>query len=129
MLQEKLPKISWLRNIILWVLCAFSVLLLIWFITQVYFLRQVGAFRSRHIPGRKIERSLRPEQIQTWMTFGYVNRVFALPSEYLRQHLNILDSHYPNVQIGHYAKAIKLNTHTFLDSVRNQVKEYEWGKK
>ena len=31
-------------------------------------------------------------RIQNWMTFDYINKVFKLPSDYLKNNLNISDS-------------------------------------
>ena len=47
------------------------------------------------------------EQIQSWMTFRYVNLVFHLPPEYLKSNLAITDSRYPNISIGALAKEQK----------------------
>ena len=34
--------------------------------------------------------------IRPWMTFDYINRIFGLPKDYLKDQLQISDPHYPN---------------------------------
>lgn len=41
-----------------------------------------------------------PEEIQSWMTFRYINLVFHLPADYLKTSLGITDPHYPNLSIN-----------------------------
>ena len=51
--------------------------------------------------------------IRSWMTFDYVNKLFALPSEYLQAQLQINNTHYPRLTIGSY-----------LSEVENAVRNY-----
>lgn len=63
-----------------------------------------------------------PMKIEPWMTFKYVNVVFELPDEVLKNALNIGDASYPNLPIGKYAKRNGANRDEFLKSVREAVK-------
>jgi len=38
--------------------------------------------------------------IRPWMTFDYINRIFDLPKDYLKDQLQISDPHYPNTTLG-----------------------------
>jgi hypothetical protein len=62
--------------------------------------------------------------IRTWMTFDYVNKLFALPPEYLQAQLQITDPHYPRLTIASYAKNTSLNQTTLLGEVEAAVRNY-----
>jgi hypothetical protein len=68
--------------------------------------------------------ALAPEDVQTWMTFDYVNRVFGLPKEYLQQNLAIEEKGYPSIQIGRYAKQQHLDKEQLLSSIRNLISKW-----
>ncbi|MEI6843045.1 MAG: hypothetical protein WCK48_00840 [bacterium] len=62
--------------------------------------------------------------IQQWMTFDYVNRVFNLPPEYLKNSLTIIDPKYPKVVISKYAKNQKFDVGIFMTTLQNAVGDY-----
>jgi len=62
--------------------------------------------------------------IDTWMTFRYINLIFKLPPNYLKDNLNISDKHFPNISLRGYIKNNKLDATTFLDNVKNTVEKY-----
>lgn len=62
--------------------------------------------------------------IWEWMTFGYINKSFNLPSDYLKTKLNISDSTYPNVTISKIAKEQNLATSAYIENVKNAVGAY-----
>ncbi len=62
--------------------------------------------------------------IDTWMTFRYINLIFKLPPDYLKNSLNILDKHYPNISLRGYIKNNKLDGTTFLNNVKSVVGNY-----
>jgi hypothetical protein len=64
------------------------------------------------------------DTIRSWMTFNYVNKLFALPPNYLEMQLQINDAHYPQLTIAGYASAAHLDATTFLASVENAVRDY-----
>lgn len=71
--------------------------------------RREGTFERRppisDLFGKPGERTAPdPERIEAWMTFKYVNVVFGLPDDVLRDALKIEDPKYPNVPIGKYSK-------------------------
>lgn len=63
-----------------------------------------------------------PMNIEPWMTFKYVNVVFELPDDVLKNVLKIEDASYPNLPIGKYVKKTGANRDEFLNSVRETVK-------
>ncbi len=63
--------------------------------------------------------------IHAWMTFDYVNYLFALPPSYLRTRLGIGDVRYPRLGIGDYAEKKGMNVDTFLSKVQAAVRGYE----
>ena len=61
---------------------------------------------------------------QTWMTFDYINRAFALPEQYLQASLNISDSRYPRLTITEYAQDAKASPIATLMSVQEAIGSY-----
>jgi len=59
--------------------------------------------------------------IRPWMTFDYINQLFALPSDYLKITLNIQDSRYPNLSLSEYRESIATSSDAFLDTVRTAI--------
>jgi len=62
--------------------------------------------------------------IQPWMTFSYINQIFALPSTYLSGALNITDSRYPRITVSKYVKSNHLDQNVFVQSLKNEVGQY-----
>ena len=62
--------------------------------------------------------------IRSWMTFDYVNKLFALPPAYLQARLQITDSHYPRLTISGYAKSKNFDAAIFLSQVENAIQNY-----
>jgi UDP-glucose 6-dehydrogenase len=63
--------------------------------------------------------------IQPWMTFEYINKVFKLPPEYLRGKMSIQDASYPRMTLMGYAKRHQLNAAQFVNSVKDAVIKYK----
>lgn len=62
--------------------------------------------------------------IDSWMTFDYINTIFKLPKDYLKNSLNISDPHYPRILISRYAKTNKLDIKTFISKIKDSVNSY-----
>ncbi len=97
-----------------------------WFLTDLH--QTYRIVRLHETIGSRAQH-LTPSDIQPWMTFEYVNRVFKLPPEYLKARLSIKDRHYPRLQINHYANTNRLDVHQAIQSVRTAVEEYQSIKK
>lgn len=87
-----------------------------------YIYRPVRRFFSNHI-----HRPINVNDIntvQSWMTFDYVNKVFKLPSDYLKNILGVSDSSYPYETIGHYARSKKEKFSVVLTQVQEALHNY-----
>ena len=62
--------------------------------------------------------------VATWMTFDYVNHLFALPPQYLQTNLAITDSRYPRFTIREYSEDQHLDQSTALTQVQNAIRAY-----
>lgn len=62
--------------------------------------------------------------IDTWMTFEYINTVFKLPTDYLKNTLGITDRQYPKIHIGKYARQEDASADIILENVRAAVSAY-----
>lgn len=63
-------------------------------------------------------------QLESWMTFNYVNFVYDLPPDYLRTTLHITDPRYPNVEIRHYAKRYGIDQNTLMHNIDSAINLY-----
>lgn len=104
------------------VLC--TVLALVWFLSYAR-----DSYRSGQLEPRfKREGSSYVEKntpsavdIETWMTFDYVNVVYKIPSTYLSNTLGISDSRYPNLRIDAYAKARGIDPNALAGQIRQAI--------
>jgi hypothetical protein len=64
------------------------------------------------------------EDIETWMTFAYINFTFGIPDSVLRDALKIDAPKYPQLSLRSYIKTKKLNSQIFLSSVKETVQSY-----
>ena len=62
-----------------------------------------------------------PSAIQSWMTFDYIDHVFALPSGQLQTQLAIADARYPRLSIAAWAHASGQSDAAALGRVRAAV--------
>jgi hypothetical protein len=77
--------------------------------------------RTRQFPASQ----LTPQTITVWMPFSYLNKVFNLPSDYLKNKLSISDPKYPNITIRKYSQTYQLNSVLFLEQVKKIIEEYQ----
>jgi hypothetical protein len=62
--------------------------------------------------------------IQGWMTFDYVNHLFALPANYLQTSIIIMDRRYPQLSIAEYAEDTHTRQTIVLEQVQTAVRNY-----
>jgi hypothetical protein len=62
--------------------------------------------------------------IRSWMTFDYINKLFNIPSDYLKTHFSIMDGRYPNLSISEYAGDGHLNKNAVTGEVINAIRDY-----
>jgi len=118
----KSHKETW--QIVFAIIVAVTLGLLLWFIGDVRNLYRSGNLRPTR--GFRSHAHIQPEpaNIESWMTFAYINYIFGLPANYLSSSLHIQDSRYPNLEISQYAKTADLDSTVFLSDVRNSVAHY-----
>lgn len=59
--------------------------------------------------------------VRSWMTFAYVNKVFAIPSSTMKTDLMIIDPHYPNISISTWAKEANINSASATVEVQQTI--------
>lgn len=62
--------------------------------------------------------------IQLWMTFDYINVVFNLPQNYLKDILGLSDSQYPNIRLDTYASRTNIDSQVLLKTVKQYIVVY-----
>lgn len=62
--------------------------------------------------------------IQTWMTFDYINHLFSLPTDYLKNSLSITDARYPKLTIARYSSLKNSSPITSLVEIQDSIKTY-----
>jgi hypothetical protein len=62
--------------------------------------------------------------IQPWMTFDYVNHLFALPPSYLQTSLDIRDARYPRLTVAEEAEDVHAAVPSVLLQTQNYVRAY-----
>jgi hypothetical protein len=105
------------------ILSATLVLLFGFFVLQYQVLRHEQITRH-HGPLPVADASV----IRTWMTFDYINKLFALTPEYLQTSLKITDSHYPRITIANYAANQHESVGVLLSQVQQAVLWYNSSK-
>lgn len=125
--DKKPSRLNW-ENILIAVLVIACATALWWLVAGIHSSYRQGSLRSRYHRRALITTPASPQQIQAWMTFDYINHIFNLTPDYLKQALNITDKKYPNVSLQSYAKQNNLNGQIFLQSIKQAVSNYG-GKK
>jgi hypothetical protein len=64
-------------------------------------------------------------QIKLWMTFEYINRIFLLPKDYLRNSLSIEDPRYPHISIGSFAQKTHQDPSLLLRKTEQAIIEFK----
>ncbi|HVO28467.1 MAG TPA: hypothetical protein VMT81_00580 [Candidatus Paceibacterota bacterium] len=124
---------SRMERVIRYVLGALAVVLIVLFI--FLFLQYRALWRQQAINTRELRLSQFLEKhgplapgdasaVRVWMTFDYINKLFALPPEYLQDQLQIADTHYPRITVAGYAASLQVLPAVFLDEVENAVRSY-----
>ncbi|MEI7688870.1 MAG: hypothetical protein WCI91_01655 [Candidatus Nomurabacteria bacterium] len=70
----------------------------------------------------------RLSDIRIWMTFDYLNVIFRLNPDYLKNVFNITDPQYPNIRIDKYIKKNKINTIQFQMKLEEAITNYSLNK-
>jgi hypothetical protein len=62
--------------------------------------------------------------IGPWMTFDYLNVVFKLEPNYLKNALGISDNRYPNININMYARHYNIPLQNLLQNIKQAITSY-----
>jgi hypothetical protein len=101
------------------VVAPFTLLLIVLFVTKSQKPVQFGRVFGKHRRHPATEADV--VRISEWMTFEYINTVFDLPPNYLKDTLHIDDAKYPSITLGQYATKVGIDSTTFTVSVRRSV--------
>ncbi|MEI6378218.1 MAG: hypothetical protein WCO55_01025 [Candidatus Falkowbacteria bacterium] len=64
------------------------------------------------------------DKIASWMTFSYVNTIFRLPNDYLKNSLQINDKRYPNLTISRWIRGNRLDAAQSVKQIKQTVANY-----
>ena len=85
--------------------------------------RPVAKFPN--IPIGHWQRPTTAQDINGWMTFEYINFVFKLPPEYLKDSLALENVGYPWVTVRHVARVQKVDLQEFIHRTQEAVMKYQ----
>lgn len=68
------------------------------------------------------------DAIQSWMTFQYINFSFGLPSNYLKDILQITDPKYPKISIAKFARKNNQIELEFIQKIQEAVRTWKAKK-
>lgn len=82
---------------------------------------RVALFLEHHAPLPASDANV----VRSWMTFDYINRLFALPTPYLQTQLNVATSSgYPRITLSEYAEKQNVSSTIILDQVENAIRAF-----
>ena len=115
------PKLKKIVAITVIILGVFS---WIYFVVNVYELKN-----NQHLAWQNYISIYHPKpvlvaDISSWMTFDYINHLFAIPPQYLQTNLTITDVRYPRLTISGYGRDKNLSPTDSLANVQNAVKMF-----
>jgi len=125
-MEKTIRYLNW-RNILLLALLIVCALELRVFVNDAKDFYRSGELYLNYQHGLIVRESdlITPNEIAPWMTFAYINFIFKLPPDYLKNTLHLAGSLYPNIQITRYARINQLNTVQLLASVKQAVTLYK----
>jgi hypothetical protein len=62
--------------------------------------------------------------IAPWMTFDYINTLFAMPPTYFETTFNISNSRYPQISLSGYARSKKVSSAFLMGKVESALRDY-----
>jgi len=125
-MNEPAPRSLHIITAILLVAFVFLCVLFVQEYNRVRRIDEINSYKSI-IDNMRHHKALTQEDvhiIESWMTFRYLNVIFNIPSDYLRDALQITDTRYPNLTIGRLAKDTSQDPAVFAEHVRTAVTHY-----
>ncbi len=115
------------NKVIVSILILLSIIFFISFISTVEKYKRSGELGIDYrINGQPTYRhhKARLNDIRTWMTFNYINVIFKLHPDYLKNMFNISDPQYPNIRIDRYLKRNNINPIEFQIKLEEAITNY-----
>lgn len=125
-----------IRTALIVFLSAILIIFTVLIARNIIIARRIGLF-SRHKPvselllrqkGMNAISASDADYIDSWMTFRYINFIFNLPENYLKDKFGIEDKQYPNLTLNRYAKRNNKDKTLFIEEARQAVGDYIKGK-
>lgn len=92
------------------------------FMRDVREAREIKAMHAEYgVPHRLDVINPNIEEVDAWMTFEYINIVFRLPENYLKDELAITDEKYPRIPIGGYARRHDIDRAALLVRIKTLI--------
>jgi hypothetical protein len=129
MMNKKPSIISWIY-IVTAVLVILLLAAVIWFSADVVSLHKQGVFTPA---ASRIHRpffsrpTIAANQIQGWMTFGYIEHVYKIPESYLQTQISSTSALQPNNTLDTYGASRNLDSAAFVEKIRSAVTAYQAG--
>ena len=114
-----------IKSILSFIIIFLSVLVIIFFNELIEI--STKKYTDHRLPHKSQILRLGPNDIgliEYWMTFDYINHVFGLPEDYIKQELQISDPKYPRISIRKYARENKETESSAVEQIRNLVRVY-----
>ncbi len=132
MLQKIFKNITKIELLLIWAIIILIILFSIFLIHNIQSAHRSWVFTNRTSVSEYLLKNKQAsktslsdiEYIDTWMTFQYVNFIFKMPDDYLKNGLNIKNNNYPNLPIGRYIKNEKLDKTVVINRIKVLVREY-----
>lgn len=124
-MDKKNPMSQARKNEIIWIVIAVTVFFLgVFLLTHIYRdLRRQGIF-FRPISQNLHRKKIAVAEIQTWMTFDFLNKSFGLAPSYLKDGLTITNKRYPNITIDRWAKDTHESPSALLDRINKLISDF-----
>lgn len=100
-------------------------LLTIFFLARAFFNFKRHSFSSSPNYHDFHKRKLKTAEIESWMTFDFLNKAFGLPPEYLKNQLDISDKKYPDLTIDNLVKNTSENSGVVLLKVKKLIEDFQ----
>lgn len=115
------------KIIITSILIILSIIFSVILISSIKRFQKLGELGADHrINGQPTYRhhKARISDIRTWMTFNYINTIFKIDPNYLKNTLSINDPQYPNLRIDRYIKRNNVNPMQFQIKLGEAITNY-----
>ena len=116
---------TWRRLLLAVLLGVTACVFLALIVGQIRAYRSEGLFvpRTHHARGLFMRQATTTEEIQSWMTFDYLNKTFSLPPNVLKDAIHLQSVRYPNLSIDRAARIMHENPNVVLNQVKTSIEQ------